>query len=32
MVLGPDQSDQLSVLDNDGGSVAPDSLQDIWSY
>ena len=30
MVHGPDQSDELSVLDGDDGSVSPDFPQNIW--
>ena len=35
MVPGPDQSNELSVLDGDGGSISPDFPQDIlkdWLY
>ena len=27
MVFGPDQKDQLSILDSDDGSISPDSIQ-----
>ena len=30
MASGPDQSSELSVLDNDDGRVSTDSPQDIW--
>ena len=29
IVSGPDQSEELSMLDGDG-IISPDSLQDIW--
>ena len=30
IVSGPNQSNELSMLDSDDGSVSPDSPQDIW--
>ena len=30
MVSGPDQSNELSMLDGDDGSISLDSVQDIW--
>ena len=30
MVPGPDQSNELSMLDGDDRSVSPDSPHDIW--
>ena len=30
MVFAPDQSNELSTLDGDDGSISPDSPQDIW--
>ena len=30
MVSGSDQSNELSVLDGDDGSISPDCPQDIW--
>ena len=32
MAPDPNQSNELSVLDGDDGSVSPDSPQDIWKY
>ena len=30
IVSGPNQSNELSMLDSDDESVSPDSPQDIW--
>ena len=32
MVLGPDKSNELSMLDGDDQSISTDSPQDIWRY
>ena len=30
MESGPDQSNELSLLDSDDGSISPDPFEDIW--
>ena len=32
MAFNPEQSNKISMLDNDDGSVSPDFSQDIWRF